>query len=352
MIEEEISKLKEKIQELKTNYENARQNRIQVVNDIYDLDNQITNIDNIQQEMIQEHTNYIVNKEYIKKAIKMTLITTGIGAIIHGIISLILKDFSMYLYQVLFILTLSATGNFLPPILTMINDKKIKKVNVQNALQIEEKYKELINKRISKGQEYKKAREEEVIAENLYKNLEKILTVKITNMKIFGENFSEKNTDFKDIYYKIKLDSSFNLETIEEQKTILDDELRKYLSLKLSEIYYNVITPQDLEILTTEELMTIIINEIPTNMHNETLNHIIHAIINFSGSLQGYCIIWYEEENDTLIQNPELIFDEEGKWIEFKTNKNTPYQIIFNSAYDTFLSKVMVKNDPKIKTRI
>lgn len=352
MIENEITKLYKKIQELKTNYEIAKDRRTKIVEEMESLDTQISEYDNIQEEMAKKHKNYLMIKESIIKGIKKTLGTTACGIIILAIINVITKNFSMFIQQILYLLILNGGIYILPPLLIGLINHKMKKITIKDIMEKETEHKEILNKRIYKGMEYKKAREEEVIAEKIYKGLEPILTAQIIRMEQTGKECSNKQIiNINDIYYKIKLEPSFDNETIEKKKNILDEELRKYLSLKLSEMYYNAVKPEDLEILSTEELVKMLMNEIPFNQHNEALNPLIHAIINFSSNLQGYGIVWFEEKEESLIHTPEIIFDEQGRWTEFKTHKNTDYQIIFDTIYETFINKVMKQQISKSRIR-
>lgn len=352
MKETEIIQLRKKIEELKTNYEKAKEQRIKIVNTMEALDKKITEYENIKTEMAQNHKKYIMNKELITKGIKKTLAITTFGTIVFMISNIISNNFSMFLSQILFLLTINGIIHILPPVLIKIKKPKIRRVTIKEITKLEDEYKQLIEERISKGQEYKTAREEEVIAEKIYKVLEPILSAEITRIYLGIEKDSTiPDIDIKDIYYKIKVDPSFDSETIENKKIILDELFRKYLSSKIAKIYYNSIRSEDLAILSAEELVKILMNHIPTSKHNEILQQLIHAVINFSSNLQGYGIIWYEENEQSLIHNPAIVFDEQDKWTDLKTHKNTNYQTLFSKVYDTFLNEVMKKSTPKSKIK-
>lgn len=356
MDEAEIIKLQTKIEELKSKYETAKNNRIELVKSIEDLDKKLSELEvELKQARLKYNNNHIDKMKQsrnLKRAIVRTILAFLVSMIIiTGIDILVFKDLTLLISQWQSTLFINVMSNMSPFIVSKIINLKNKN-KYRNYSEIENEYKKILEQRLTKGQEYKKTREEEVISEKIYKRVEPILLEEITRITMNIQKESQiSNIDMKDIYYKIKVDSSFDSETIDNKKIILDELSKKYLASKISEIYYKAIKPEDLEILSAEELVKILMNETPKSQHNEILQHLIHAVINFSGNLQGYSIIWYEEKEQSLINNPEIVFDEQGKWTELKTHKNTNYQILFNIVYDTFLNKVMKKQTSKTKIR-
>jgi len=155
----------------------------------------------------------------------------------------------------------------------------------------------------------------------------------------------------RDIYSKIKVDYSFYKESKEKQKEILDKELRIYLTNKIIELYFNKVETTYLEELTTKELIIIFLSQIPNNDYSQNLQHVIHAILNFAGNMQNYSVVWREESDSELIQKPKIIFDEEDKWLELVTNINTPYEVIFDITYNTFIEEFMKKSKHKVRKK-
>jgi len=356
----QLQKLQEKRTEIENNYNKAKEHRIEIVNSINELDKQLEEIDEIIEQSKENfkdtHFNKLKIKHFLKSYLGITLSQWGIALLIASIINLfVLGKFGVAPIGVIssgLVISLLNAIQYTKKIATKKEQKvkKIKKVRFQDLEKIEKERTILIEQRVSKGAEYKRAREEELLREKIYKQLDPILAVEM--IRILEDNHvkrNKKDINTKDIYYKIKLDYSFDRETIENKKIILDNELKKYLSSKISEIYQNVINFKDLSFLTTEELVRMLLQEIPQENHKDILINIIHAIINFSGNLQGYGVVWYEEKDLELIENPIVTFDEYGKWTEYKTHQNTNYYKAFQIVYNTFINDVM--NNKKMKNR-
>lgn len=356
MHEEEIIKLYKKIQELKSNYEIAKQNRINLVNNIEDLDKKISELEEeLKHARLNNKDNFIDNfntSKFIKKCLIRTILAFLVTIIITaGIDLFIFKNLSLLANQWLTSLFINVTFSMSPAVVVKVmaaqNEKKTNRVE-----KIEREYTETLQKRISEGQRYKKIREEETLAEKIYKGTEKVLTEQIAYMETTGQTKSSNyEVDTSDIYSTIKLDSSFIHEPIEEKRKILDEELRRYLANKVSQSYYNAIKPENLESFTAEELVKMLSKQIPHLKHNETLGHIIHAVLGFAGTMQECSVLWFEEDDEALINSPAIIFDEQEKWSELKTHKNTNYEMLFNVVYDTFINKVMKTSKHKTKVK-
>ena len=71
------------------------------------------------------------------------------------------------------------------------------------------------------------------------------------------------------------------------------------------------------------------------------MNHFVHLIANLAGNLQGFDILWWEEEDENLIENPIIDFNEIGLLNQIKTHENTPYVKTFNLVYYTFMNEFM-----------
>ena len=354
----QIDSLNRKKNEIKQNYEEAKERRIDIVNSMQELDNMIDQstriIDEAKENFIDNHFN-ILKLKNIFSTYFITFISQWSLAIL---INLLINSFSKGIVKIspisiissgLFIYTFNVINYKVINRNKKNTKKKAKKVKLEDIEQLEHEKTLLIEQRLNKGVEYKRAREEEVLREKIYKKIEPIITTIIMSI-MEGKTIQQEKQEIstKDIYYKIKLDPTFDFETIDNKKDILDEELRKYLSLKISEIYYNVINYQDLYFLSAEELVMMLINETAYEKHNDILNNIIHAVLNFCSYLQGYGVIWVEEDDEQLIESPKLSFDEEGKLTELKTHKKTNYITLFNIVYNTFIN---INKQNKIKSR-
>lgn len=349
---DEIMKLYIKINEYKANYEKAKKDRIELVETIEDLDKRISELEDAGKELKDNHIRYLENKQDLKKHIKDMICIVIFGILISTLVNIITKDFSMYLHQILYLLIFNGAIHLGPYIIIRKKGPKIKKVTLEDVSNYEKEYNELIQTRLSEGQKYRSVREKEVLTEKLYKGIEKSLNGEIIRMEIYGEDhLNRPQINTFDIYHNIKVDYSFYEETTEDKKKILDEKLKEYLAIKVANSYYKAFDIDVLKELTTKELITMLLDRIPTNEQNEILENIIHAILNFSGNIQSYSVVWFQEEDENLVTLPEVIFDEEGKWTELKTHKNTDYKLIFDTVYNTFLNDVMKETNNKTKVR-
>ena len=357
--ETKIDKIQNKRKEIKEKYNNAKAHRIDIINSINELDNKLKEID----DKIQEYNQTLIDKHLTKikkhKLIKLHIIFSISQWSLVILITLIINQISQgsFITNPIGIITTGITTGMLNFIQYKSKANKIdntnkSKIKYKNLEDLEQQRKKIIEERITKGAEYKKARGEEVIREKIYKELDPILETELVHI-IEGNDKESKqiNITTKDIYHKIKVEQSFYQETTENQKTILDNKLKEYISSKISEIYKGTIGVSELSFLSTEELMKILIDELPRTQHQDIISNIIHAVLNFSGLLQEYSIVWYEEKDISLINEPKVIFDEEGKWIEYKTHKNTNYYYAFQIVYNTFINDVMNKKQSKNRTK-
>ena len=356
----QIDKLKKKRQEIKNDYEIAREKRIDIVNSMQELDDKIDELTKTIEESKENLKDNHSNKLGVKKILNSYLITFisqwGITILFNTIINTYVVG--KFAIAPISIITSGIVIALINTIQYKINHKidksdkkKKKKIKPRDLENLKNERTILIEQRLSLGTEYKRAREEEVLREKIYKKIDPIIAIEITRI-LEGENTQQTKQEIstKDIYYKIKLDPTFDSETIDNKKIILDNELKKYLSQKISEVYYYAIDYQDLEFLSAEELAQMLINEIPKEKHKEIFSNIIHAILNFSGYLQGYGVVWFEEDDEQLIDEPELVFDEDGKFTELKTHKNTNYEMLFNIVYDVFINNIkQTKHKSRIK---
>lgn len=344
MFEEEITQLYKKINEYKQTYEKAKTKRLQLVSEIELLDNEILKYKNYEAEMMEQNNSPIIIKDELKKRMRYTFNLTTLSFIILVIINTIIGNFSTFISQILITLTINTVGNIILP-LVLITIKNYSSAKKEEQLKIQ--YKKLIEQRLIIGQKYKKTWEEEVLFGKIYKAIESIVLEQINENKRVHSVINEVN--IQDIYRSIVLYPSFFEEKTEDQITIIDEELRRYLAKKISECYHNKIETDYLLTYSAPELLKILIREISENEHNEKLRHIIHATLGFYGNVQKYSIIWFEEKDTKLIDDPELVFDENGKLIELKTHTSTDYKMLFTKLYNSFINS---SRQSKSKSRI
>ena len=152
-----------------------------------------------------------------------------------------------------------------------------------------------------------------------------------------------------DIYSKINpilLKNNYHDLDIAGKKSLIDKALKVYIISKLDEIgKLNLLKEDNAENLSVGDLLEILSSEIPEDKHHSTLNHFIHLIANLAGNLQGFDILWWEEDDENLIENPIIDFNENGLLNQIKTHKKTPYVKAFNLVYYTFMNEFM-KDEP------
>lgn len=148
-----------------------------------------------------------------------------------------------------------------------------------------------------------------------------------------------------DIYYSIDMRivslGYWDLDD-EGKKMIVDFALKEYLANHVSKNG----SKEPFEVLMTksiEELISILDCQIPDSQKFDTLRHIIHYILNISGTMQGFSIIWEVSQEEKHIKNPEALFNNEGKWDTFVSHKETSYLDAFKVAYQTYEQSIALK---------
>ena len=344
----EIIRLQNQINKLKEIYENRKKEREILVEEIDKLDKKLEKIEKIKRIEKIEQKNKKVKKELRKKQLKIVI--GSIAVILIG--DIIFLGFGKILQQLLFVLGINIIIYKRSYNKFKEKDAKNKRRFKINLEKLEKEYQATKEHRITLGQRYKNVREREVSAYNIYKTIEKIVIDKINNKNSTQETnqHSLNNIRLNDIYHKITLCWNDFFEDNETTKKVLDNQLKRYLIEKIIEVNNNTLL-ENLENLTTEELVTILATCIPKCYHKETLSHIIHAVLGYASNMQSYSIIWFEENDESLIKEPIITFDESNRWNKLITHKNTDYITIFNKVYNTFQNEFMLKERTKIKTK-
>lgn len=360
MYKDEIIKIKEQINKLEEIYINNKTQRENLTKEIESLDKELVKLEKILNTSNRQSTSsYYVecntvkqtNRQYIKFCIERCTKRISFFTILSIIANLIFNKGVIVLNNILFISIVNLALEIQTYLQLREKKPKNRKISQRKLEKIKREYQKIKEKRLTAGQKYKSYWELEKTSYNTYKITKQLLTEKIDSIDILQDSYNVTNNTIKlnDIYYRITLDENTYFESTMNKKILFDEQLKKYLIEKISEISCNISKSGYLNKLTTEELVAILANYIPKNKHNDTLCHIIHAILGFAGNMQLRSIVWYEDRDENLINNPMITYDEEGRWNELKTHRNTDYIELFNKLYDNFFYIFM--SEQKVKTR-
>lgn len=148
-----------------------------------------------------------------------------------------------------------------------------------------------------------------------------------------------------DIYYKINTCITLD-DNLEEQLDVIDSKLREYILLKIHE----AASSKDLDVSalgneSTPQLVQKLSSLIPKNEQPDTLAPFTHYILNLAGIIQGWSIVWWQENDENFIQFPFIEINEEGKWDSIKTHQKTDYAHVFGVVYNVFNERINSKDD-------
>lgn len=154
-----------------------------------------------------------------------------------------------------------------------------------------------------------------------------------------------------DIYYKIDskiVENGFWSVDVNGKKELIDIELKNYIISKILELNPSVQFIDNLkEKLTTEDYLEVLSKMIPKEEQCEVLRHFIHYILNVAGSLQNHSIVWFQEDDESLIETPIISF-KDGVLDDLKTHQETSYLKIFNGVYSIFKNEFLMGQHTKI----
>ena len=160
---------------------------------------------------------------------------------------------------------------------------------------------------------------------------------------------------FTDIYYKVDskiVAQGFDQKDIEEQKQLIDKELKNYMLEKIDRLGIpGVLTSEHKDEVSAYQLAEVLGTLIPANEHFETIRHLTHYVTQIAGALQCHSVVWWSSEDDVLGE-PEVTFNKEGKWDDLNTHPQESYIKVFETAYDTFQNKFMKENVDSIQYTI
>jgi len=154
-----------------------------------------------------------------------------------------------------------------------------------------------------------------------------------------------------DIYFKVDsniVNNGFWQVDIQGKKELIDKELKKYIISKLNELGVNKALTDSKKDISVDDLLGLLAMNIPQQNHCEILRHFTHYILNVTSNLQNFSIIWWQEDEEELINNPKIEINERGQWEKLITHEKTDYVQTFSFVYDIFQNKFMVnENDNK-----
>ena len=155
-----------------------------------------------------------------------------------------------------------------------------------------------------------------------------------------------------DIFYRVDtyiIENGFCETDIDGKKQLIQEGLKKYLVGKVAEFDSTKTLPKHLESeVTVEELIDLLGEIIPQEDHEQKLSQITYYIKGMSGLLQGCHVTWWQETDESLITEPLIEFDSEGKWDSIKTHAKTPHTEIAKTAYTVFKNNLLKKTPNKV----
>lgn len=149
-----------------------------------------------------------------------------------------------------------------------------------------------------------------------------------------------------DIYYKVGMslaEQDFDFQEPEVKKQLVDTSLKTYLIEKISEINSTPALTDPENKISTEDLVDELGELISQENHFDTLRHLTHFILNIAGKMQSWSIVWYSEKDSSFIDNPLVVFNDNGKWESLTTHETQSYVQTFHQVYGAFKEVFMTK---------
>lgn len=137
------------------------------------------------------------------------------------------------------------------------------------------------------------------------------------------------------------VNNGFYNKDVTGKKQLIDEGLKRYLSSKISEIDSTKLLPEEKHSeVSVEELIDLLGEMLPTELHFDTLRFITHYILNISNFIQGWEIVWFGDD-EIPVDSPVATFNEVGKWDKITTNEETPYTQTAKFAYENFKNNLL-----------
>ena len=133
---------------------------------------------------------------------------------------------------------------------------------------------------------------------------------------------------------------------LQKRKKIVDDALKKYVCEKILELNpnENTVLKEDVSVV---ELVTILGNLVPSVDHFDTLRHLTHYVLQVAGDLQGFSIIWFQENTTERKENSLIDFNSDGYWDKLVTHEVMDHVKIFTFVYTFFQQQFFEKEQQK-----
>lgn len=162
--------------------------------------------------------------------------------------------------------------------------------------------------------------------------------------QLTNDKISFNDIIFKMNQYVMQQSNCFEPD-IEKQKELVESCLKKYTIEKLQELNSNkMISDEDAKELSMIDLFEELAGMIPKEKHFDTLRFYTHYILEIAGSLQGWSITWWSNDDQ---EDLEVLFNMDGKWDKLNTPLNEDYVKTFVFVYDIFQNNFMVKDSAK-----
>lgn len=162
--------------------------------------------------------------------------------------------------------------------------------------------------------------------------------------QLTNDKISFNDIIFKMNQYVMQQSNCFDSDT-EKQKELVESCLKKYTIEKLQELNSNkMISDEVAKELSMIDLFEELAGMIPKEKHFDTLRFYTHYILEIAGSLQGWSITWWNNDDQ---EDLEVLFNMDGKWDKLNTPLNEDYVKTFVFVYDIFQNNFMVKDSAK-----
>lgn len=162
--------------------------------------------------------------------------------------------------------------------------------------------------------------------------------------QLTNDKISFNDIIFKMNQYVMQQSNCFDPD-IEKQKELVESCLKKYTIEKLQELNSNKMISDDAaKELSMIDLFEELAGMIPKEKHFDTLRFYTHYILEIAGSLQGWSITWWSNDDQ---EDLEVLFNMDGKWDKLNTPLNEDYVKTFVFVYDIFQNNFMVKDSAK-----
>ena len=138
----------------------------------------------------------------------------------------------------------------------------------------------------------------------------------------YKKKVGKEKMNSNDIYNKVNAqvrEKDFHQLDIEGKKELINTELVNYTLEKIK--HFKISQPP----LDLAEVLKLIDETLETSEEkNEFFRHYTHYILKVASGLQGWEIIWWEEDALSLQDKPLITFNDDNKWDTLTTHRETP----------------------------